>query len=63
MRSNVKVDKTMDKATTASTASASLSVPRQSISKVIAETVKTGIVKSNLIAMFAGIALAYMPTK
>ncbi|GAK13310.1 heme o synthase [Geomicrobium sp. JCM 19039] len=58
MRSNVKVDKTMDKATTASTASASLSVPRQSISKVIAETVKTGIVKSNLIAMFAGIALA-----
>ena len=57
MRSNVKVNKTMDKATPA-TATASLSIPRQRTSKVIAETVKTGIVKSNLIAMFAGMALA-----
>ncbi|GAJ98527.1 LOW QUALITY PROTEIN: heme O synthase, protoheme IX farnesyltransferase COX10-CtaB [Geomicrobium sp. JCM 19055] len=47
----------MDKATPA-TATASLSIPRQRTSKVIAETVKTGIVKSNLIAMFAGMALA-----
>ncbi|EZH64592.1 protoheme IX farnesyltransferase [Bacillaceae bacterium JMAK1] len=57
MRSNVKVNKTMDKAAPAS-ATASLSIPRQRTSKVIAETVKTGIVKSNLIAMFAGMALA-----
>ncbi|GAK08829.1 LOW QUALITY PROTEIN: heme O synthase, protoheme IX farnesyltransferase COX10-CtaB [Geomicrobium sp. JCM 19038] len=47
----------MDKAAPAS-ATASLSIPRQRTSKVIAETVKTGIVKSNLIAMFAGMALA-----
>ncbi|MBM7632106.1 protoheme IX farnesyltransferase [Geomicrobium sediminis] len=57
MRSNVKVNKTMDKTAPAS-ATASLSIPRQRTSKVIAETVKTGIVKSNLIAMFAGMALA-----
>ncbi|WP_239575307.1 heme o synthase [Geomicrobium sediminis] len=47
----------MDKTAPAS-ATASLSIPRQRTSKVIAETVKTGIVKSNLIAMFAGMALA-----
>lgn len=36
----------------------SLLVPQQALRKVLAETIKTGIIKSNLIVMFAGISLA-----
>ncbi|MFD2923411.1 heme o synthase [Halobacillus naozhouensis] len=50
MRSNVKTDKSIKES--------SLPIPKQALSKVLAETIKTGIVKSNVIAMFAGLALA-----
>ncbi|WP_059103710.1 heme o synthase [Shouchella shacheensis] len=50
MRSSVKVDKNVQKA--------SLAIPKQAYSHVLAETIKTGIIKSNLIAMFAGLTLA-----
>lgn len=36
----------------------SLAAPKQALRKVLAETIKTGIIKSNLIVMFAGITLA-----
>ncbi|OLO36999.1 protoheme IX farnesyltransferase [Alkalihalophilus pseudofirmus] len=35
-----------------------LTTPRQSLSEILALTVKTGIIKSNLITMFAGLTLA-----
>ncbi|RJS58755.1 heme o synthase [Bacillus sp. PK3_68] len=50
MRSDVKIDRSAQKA--------SLAMPKQNLSKVLAETIKTGIIKSNLIAVFAGLALA-----
>ncbi|UOY93347.1 heme o synthase [Ectobacillus sp. JY-23] len=50
MRSDVKVEQSMQEA--------SLELEKQNLSKVLAETVKTGIIKSNLLAMFAGLALA-----
>ncbi|WP_079525243.1 heme o synthase [Halobacillus hunanensis] len=50
MRSSVKTDKSIKES--------SLPIPKQALSKVLAETIKTGIVKSNVIAMFAGLALA-----
>lgn len=50
MQSNVKVDKSIQEA--------SLTMPKQALSKILAETIKTGIIKSNLLAMFAGLALA-----
>ncbi|MFD3448905.1 heme o synthase [Microbacteriaceae bacterium 4G12] len=33
-------------------------IPKQTLSKILAQTVKTGIIKSNLIPMFAGLTLA-----
>lgn len=36
----------------------SLTMPKQPLSKILAATVKTGIIKSNLIPMFAGLTLA-----
>lgn len=50
MRSDIKIDSSVQKA--------SLAMPKQNFSKVLAETIKTGIIKSNLIAVFAGLALA-----
>ena len=50
MRSDVKIEKGIQH--TSST------IQKQALSKVLAETVKTGIIKSNLMAMLAGLALA-----
>ncbi|KMY53897.1 protoheme IX farnesyltransferase [Bacillus sp. FJAT-27231] len=50
MRSDVKMDSSVQKA--------SLAMPKQNLTKILAETIKTGIIKSNLIAVFAGLALA-----
>ncbi|MBA4535651.1 protoheme IX farnesyltransferase [Bacillus aquiflavi] len=50
MRSDVKIKKNVQQA--------SLTRPRQTLAKVLAETMKTGIIKSNLIAMLAGLTLA-----
>ncbi|MDH5160037.1 heme o synthase [Heyndrickxia oleronia] len=50
MRSDVKIEKGIKH--TSST------IQKQALSKVLAETVKTGIIKSNLMAMLAGLALA-----
>ncbi|MED4603339.1 heme o synthase [Paenibacillus validus] len=36
----------------------SLTTQKQSLSKILAQTIKTGIIKSNLIPMFAGLTLA-----
>lgn len=36
----------------------SLKTPKQTPAKILAQTVKTGIIKSNLIPMFAGLTLA-----
>ncbi|SDC54868.1 heme o synthase [Shouchella lonarensis] len=38
--------------------STSLVAPKQAFSRVLSETIKTGIIKSNVIAMFAGVSLA-----
>lgn len=35
-----------------------LAIPKQNLAKILAQTVKTGIIKSNLIPMFAGLTLA-----
>lgn len=35
-----------------------LKIPKQTLAKILAQTVKTGIIKSNLIPMFAGLTLA-----
>ncbi|PFD99893.1 protoheme IX farnesyltransferase [Bacillus sp. AFS023182] len=35
-----------------------LTIPKQTLAKILAQTVKTGIIKSNLIPMFAGLTLA-----
>ncbi|MMZ56136.1 Protoheme IX farnesyltransferase 2 [compost metagenome] len=47
MQSNLKIDKSIQK-----------TIPKQTLAKVLAETFKIGIIKSNLIAMFAGLTLA-----
>lgn len=50
MRSDVKIDKSVQ--------STSTTIQKQVLSKILAETVKTGIIKSNLLAMVAGLAMA-----
>lgn len=50
MQSDMKVDKHIEEASQA--------VPKQTLSKILAQTVKTGIIKSNLIPMFAGLTLS-----
>lgn len=49
MRSDVKIDKSVQ--------STSSAVSKQSLTTILAQTVKTGIIKSNLLAMFAGLTL------
>ncbi|KIL74244.1 heme o synthase [Bacillus badius] len=50
MRSDAKINRSVQEA--------SLAMPKQHLSNVLAETIKTGIIKSNLIAVLAGLALA-----
>ncbi|MFZ7947202.1 MULTISPECIES: heme o synthase [Bacillaceae] len=50
MKSEVKIGQSIQKA--------SLKIPKQESPKILAETIKIGIIKSNLIAMLAGSALA-----
>lgn len=50
MQSDVKVDQSVE--------SSSETMPKQPLSKILAQTVKTGIIKSNLIPMIAGLTLA-----
>ncbi|MFF3102050.1 heme o synthase [Viridibacillus arvi] len=50
MQSDVKVDQSVEPS--------SETMPKQPLSKILAQTVKTGIIKSNLIPMIAGLTLA-----